>query len=125
MPIHLTSNDTPSIKTKVYVSGVIMPTLVVAYEQSTTASGKCVFDLRQKDAGGARIETPIFAQIYSQASNFTPWGTNLQLHFENLVLAVDRKSCTVDVKTIGLSVGVLSFTAAPNGVTVTAQIAGQ
>jgi len=119
MPRHLTLYDEKDLKSTVYVNGALMPSLTIAYVATTVnSSGKCVFPLVKSDG------TPIFKEIYVDASSFQAWGT-AAYQFQNLVFATDKKSASVDVKQITVNLGALALNLAATGIKVTAQFRGQ
>lgn len=106
---------------RVWVSGVHKSSVWEYYASATVSTGTAVFYITDDGTSGGNA---VFANIYTASINLLIHDSNDLYNYSSVTVAGNKKSITVTVNQIALSLGVIVFTAAANGTTVYLQVKG-
>lgn len=105
-----------------WVNGV-KKTMVIEYASSAVvASGQAVFYLTDN---GASNGSAVFTEVYKESVSFWVDDATGQYQYGAYTLSGDKKSITVNVRQLGVALGLLTFTTQPNGTTVYLRVKGK
>lgn len=101
--------------TQLYKSGVLKTPVRMYTGSATVSSGNAIFYLTDDGTSGGNA---IFNNVYQESFNWTINDATNSFQVGSYTLAGNKKSITVAVNRIGLSLGLIIFTSAANGTTV-------
>lgn len=108
--------------TQAYVNGVKYTAVFPYFASAVVASGIATFYLT--DNGLSSGNSVFKNNIFTQSINLITSSTNTQYQYGGFTVAGGNKSIAITVSQLGLSLGILNFTSAANGITVYLQISG-
>lgn len=111
-----------SVLPRIYQSGVRKTNVIQIVRSAVVASGIATFYLTDNNlvSGNALFSSAVF----KESANFWIDDSTSQYQMGGYTLSADRKTLTLTVNKIGLSLGIIIFTSAANGTTINLSILG-
>lgn len=106
---------------RVNLNGVTQSTVWECGRSNTVSTGTVVFNLTADNTSGG---TALFSTIFKESANFWIDDATNQYQIGGYTVSANKKTLTLTVNKIGLSLGIIVFTSAANGVVVNMTIKG-
>lgn len=116
-----TATTTVGTIPRVNLNGVVQSSVWECARSATVSSGTVIFNLTTDNTSGG---TAIFATIFKESANFWVDDATNQYQLGGYTISANKKTLTLTVNKVGLSLGILVFTSAANGVPVNMTIKG-
>lgn len=106
---------------RLWLNGVQQSNVKEVDTSAVVSGGTAVFYLTDN---GLSTGNALFTTVFQQSLNVLVNDATNQYQFGGYTVSSDKKTLTLTINKIGLSVGILVFTSAANGVTIYLQIKG-